>query len=242
MTAWLRLFRYYCAPGTEYLASDPVDVPGLNELLQGCKARASDVVFSEMRSNDQTADPFTILSPELCLMLVELLSRQDVANLRLASASFTQLPQLYFQHLVHNEMPWVWEVDALQSAEIDWHDLWCKLFAADGGSGMDEKQRKWESEKEMEANSNAFDETEQQGTKRSDLDYDKVWRPIWTKAKEAANAEIEAAKVDGRWQYRKDGELRGLRNRRRIHQDIDEILRRIAALTQEDRESVPACA
>ena len=76
-------------------------------------------------------------------MIVDLLSRRDVANLRLASLSFVQLPQTYFHQLVKTEMPWVWEIESLQPNQIDGHELWRKLSAADGGPCKDEEERKW---------------------------------------------------------------------------------------------------
>lgn len=69
-----------------------------------------------MIESAEHSDPFSRLPSELQHILLEQFSRQDVANLRLVSPAFKQLPQNYFRHLVETEMPWLWEVSGLPEA------------------------------------------------------------------------------------------------------------------------------
>ncbi|KAI6844494.1 hypothetical protein KC340_g6380 [Hortaea werneckii] len=140
---------YSASPGTEYLAADPVDVPGLSTLIQSCLVKREDVCESVFdpsgpsRPKATHSDPFSRLSPELQHILLGRLSRQDVANIRLVSPAFKQLPQSYFRHLVETEMPWLWEVSELPKHLIDFYRLWCRLHEADGGSQEDLHEREW---------------------------------------------------------------------------------------------------
>ncbi|KAK3063712.1 hypothetical protein LTR53_018801, partial [Teratosphaeriaceae sp. CCFEE 6253] len=119
-------------------------VAGLSSLIASSVqtgARIRSTIFEPGQAVDREQDALATLSPESHHILLRLLARRDVANLRLASPCFRQLPQSYFRRLVETEMPWVWELSAQQGKPLDWHALWCKLHAADGGSGLDEKYR-----------------------------------------------------------------------------------------------------
>jgi hypothetical protein len=137
---------YHHIPGTEYLAANPVVVPALTKLIESRPKATSDVVFNQLHiSASGTQDLFQTLSAELRIMLLEMLGSRDVANLRLCSRSFSQLPQTFFRHLIAREMPWVWELhDTSESTldrNIDWFALWTRLSASDGGACVDEKKR-----------------------------------------------------------------------------------------------------
>lgn len=173
---------YNHVPGTEYLATNPVDVPELTRLIESCAKASSDAVFSLPAIPTSARDPFHDLSPELRAILLEMLERRDVANLRLSSKAFSQLPQTYFRQLIEKEMPWVWELHDTHSGTepkrgIDWFALWNKLSASDGGDCVDEQKRAESSEPHS---------------------------------------------YDGKL------EIKGLRNRRMIHRDINVILDMIA--------------
>ena len=133
-------------PGTEYLATNPVVVPKLTELIESCATASSDVVFSQLAIPASAHDPFETLSPELRTMVLERLGPRDVSNLRLSSKEFSQLPQTYFKHLVAEEMPWIWELHDTHTGSaprrgIDWFALWNRLRASDGSDCADEKRR-----------------------------------------------------------------------------------------------------
>jgi hypothetical protein len=138
--------NYHAVVGTEYLASNPTEFPEMASLIRSCTEAASDVVFNQLPTLASTDDPFQTLSPELRLILLEMLEKRDVANLRLSSKTFSQLPRTFFRQLIGDEMPWVWELGCLGSKEIpregvDWFTLWNKLSAADGETCLDEKTR-----------------------------------------------------------------------------------------------------
>lgn len=138
--------HYRHVPGTEYLATNPVDIPELTRFLETRRQRESDVVFKPLVASASEKDPFQDLSPELRAMLLELLPSSDVANLRLSSKAFSQLPQSYFKHLIRQEMPWVWELQDTNSGSetkrgLDWFAVWNDLWVYDGGYCIDEEGR-----------------------------------------------------------------------------------------------------
>lgn len=207
--------------------ADPMNVPGLGDLINGCiGSRNSDVVFEEPRRSGSVHDAFAALFPEIRFMIMRLLSRRDVANLRLASPGFSQLPQTYFRYLVESEMPWVWEVESIAPKQVNWYQLWCDLAAADGGSYSDEKERAWINQRQAKAYEDASAELGSDSHFRNRP----AWKECVAKGLKEAHLEIKAAMEKRTWLRRKETELKGLRNRRRIYGDIEEILRRIASL------------
>ncbi|KAI6903467.1 hypothetical protein KC318_g6973 [Hortaea werneckii] len=167
-----------------------------------------------------------ILPSELQHILLEQLSRQDVANLRLVSPAFKQLPQSYFRHLVETEMPWLWEVSELPKHLIDFYRLWCRLHEADGGSQQDLHEREW-LERTPKRKLNALrDELESKGSSMSAAE----WEERAPKLKEEGDADIQAGYENGMWRRKPTNVLLGLRNRRRIWQDLDVIVRMISEL------------
>lgn len=133
-------------PGTEYLATNPVDIPELTSFLETHPQRLSDVVFKALAASASAQDPFQAFPPELCAVLLELLGPRDVANLRLSSKAFSQLPQTYFKHLIKKEMPWAWELHDIDRGSehnrgVDWYTLWNDLWIQDGGFCADEEWR-----------------------------------------------------------------------------------------------------
>lgn len=225
--------RYHHEPGAEYLAANPVEIPGLNDIFDDCKGRHKEVVFNESKAGS-SPDLFAALSAELRLALLGLLDIRDVANLRLSSRSFRQLPQSYFHRLVLDEMPWVWEVPSLAepAGDFDWHKLWQRLCGADGGACKDEQERSWlrdvrgrafrQLQYELQAQGWFWDEPEFHDKVQAEApDYD-----------DQARKEIREAYASGRWPGKKPTELKGLRNRRRVWRDVEEILRRIEIKNQ----------
>lgn len=137
---------YRHMPGTEYLAANPVKVPALTKLIQSVPEAFDDVVFDQLVTSTTAQDPFQALSPELRIMLLDMLAPKDVANLRLCSKTFCQLPQSYFRRLIEREMPWVWELHDTRNRVppkhgTNWFALWNRLSASDGGACLDEQER-----------------------------------------------------------------------------------------------------
>jgi hypothetical protein len=225
--------EYECHPGTEYLAADPMNIPGLDELIKaGSEGRVSDVAFSPPRTASKTRDVFSTLPIELRRTIAELLPRKDVANLRIASANFTELPQSYFHHLIKTEMPWVWEIEDLHASEVNWYGLWRKLCTADGGSYEDEKKRVWARRHLKKVTDRAKAEVERQGRERENSEWVKLLGAAIEKAKEEVMNVFKILNRQGVWPDKKATELRGLRNRRRIYCDIERILTRIQVLQE----------
>jgi hypothetical protein len=212
----VNLQEYEHVIGTEYLASNPNHIVGLQELFDECSALDGDakdnsMLFTVTRTESTGSDPFSALPPELKLIILFHLDRKEVASLRHVSRSFQQLPQQYFHHLILTEMPWLWEVKCMESKYMNWHKLWCALSAADGGAGMDYTERQRDEYGERMAA--ALHEWGQQ--KIHDLQDKHAWD-------------------DHMAIFPKPTQIHGLRNRRRIYKDIMEMLDRIATLVPED--------
>lgn len=179
-------------------------------------------------------DRLSTLSPELKEMILRRLERKDVANLRLASREFTELPQTYFRQLVETKMPWMWELNSVEWQGLDWYKLWCKLSAADGGPQTDAKERKWKRDLRRGAQKELYAKLEREGKHpaHSSVNYQDLVNERWPVMEQEVAARIEAGYKAGMWPPQNGNVLLGLRNRRRIYQDIEEILRRIDALDQ----------
>ncbi|KAK5133657.1 hypothetical protein LTR08_007511 [Meristemomyces frigidus] len=174
---------------TEYLASDPVDVPGLNEVLRVYTSEdgsASNVVFTTPREDLSRSGPCSRLSSELCQMLMEYLSRAEVASMRFVSKKLKWLKDLKYEK------------------------LWKELFAKES---QDVEKWDWKT-------SHFSEKCELQSAS----------------GKELADAEIKAGYEVGMWPRRNHEVLLGLRNRRRIWQYIEKIVRRIGALPPDEMD------
>lgn len=102
-------------PGDEFLAANPLHVPGLSILLDSARrpqnafdAKASPFGTGSVASED-FGDLFGRLPEELRDMIVAPLGSKDIASLRLASRSFRHLPYTLWHDLMKKEMPWIWE-------------------------------------------------------------------------------------------------------------------------------------
>lgn len=212
----------------------------MQAVIDDCKQPHSAVVFDRPKT-ESSSDPFSSLSAKLRLMILELLGMKDVANLRLASSAFRQLPQSYFRHLIPVEMPWVWEVSALgvQARGIDWYKLWLALRSADGADLNDEKERLWLGKVRGEAYMRLQKEQEERGLKCGTEEYQKPFRERGPNYDEQCEREIREGYASGKWPGKKATEASGLRNRRRVWTDVEEILRRIEVKNERgDREKL----
>lgn len=227
--------EYSCQPGTEYLATDPMSVPGLESLIQsGSEGRTSDIVFKLPKDEPPTPDVFSKLPIELRRMIAEALPSKDFGNLRIASAAFTEVPQSYFHNRIKREMPWVWEIDSLPlpANEVNWFGLWTKLASADGGSYEDEKKRVWARRqlRQLKDRVERMIDGEETGENQAGM-----YEQAMESGKEHIMKQFRALKDVGMWKNdKKATELRGLRNRRRIYCDVEEMLTRIRELRIRD--------
>jgi hypothetical protein len=113
---WWRHIR-----GDEWLAANPCFVPALPPIFErvkdfhpverGYHREVFDVnrVQSRPMREYQPGDVFARLSFELRLEVLSYLGSRDIANLRLVTRVFRQLPQSLFHQLLLREAPWLWE-------------------------------------------------------------------------------------------------------------------------------------
>ena len=95
-------------------------------------------------------DPFSKLSAELTTMIIDHSPSKDIANLRLASATFRALPCTLFRRLLFEDMPWLWEAEDLPVGETDWHELYCMTkHCWLGLKGLQNRKRIWKDIEEI---------------------------------------------------------------------------------------------
>ncbi|MCJ1421091.1 hypothetical protein MMC32_007453 [Xylographa parallela] len=158
-------------PGSEFLAANPVEIPGFSALLNDPMCymgfeQPSQFVFQRhsqklknpsvtnhgtpLWSNSlHSADPFTKFPAELSDMVLACLSSKDIANLRLASSVFRQLPTILFRRLLLEDMPWFWEAQDMPVGNASWYDVYrkakfCWLF-----KGLQNRKRIWKDVEEI---------------------------------------------------------------------------------------------
>jgi hypothetical protein len=216
-----------CRQGTEYLVARPLHLTALDGMIADHMSDGPQgVVFQPPQSTMSNRDTFLSLSRELQDILLRHLDISDVAKLRLSSRCFVQLPQSYFRHLVHTQMPWVWEVSALACMVVDWHRLWKRLALSDGGSGLDEKERAFE----VESFEIQKDECIFAIAAKKDMEYPDSSEDDALDARHRQR--IAEAKESGRWNLKRPlTEIKGLRNRRRIWKAVEQVQDKIGALT-----------
>ena len=155
-------------PGCEYLAANPVEVPGLPQLLTSAHSTHSDAprtVFGWPSQPDQRSaelrrlppstpgagsDPFTKLPAELTNMTLNYLHSKDIAALRHVSRAFRQLPTILFRRLIIEEMPWFWEAQDQPLGGTDWHRLYQSVkFDGSTFKGLRNRRRIWKDVEEI---------------------------------------------------------------------------------------------
>ena len=139
-------------PGCEYLATNPVNVPGLPALLKAAETGpASKCIFpipEDGKASDR--DPFAELLAEINLMIIDYLPAKDIANLRLCTRAVRQLPNILFRRLLLEEMPWMWEVKDTDIAKVDWHSFYFRLkFCCPDLKGLRNRKRIWKDVEEI---------------------------------------------------------------------------------------------
>ncbi|KAF7190902.1 hypothetical protein HII31_08061 [Pseudocercospora fuligena] len=200
--------------GTEHLAANPLFMPGLPPVLQsvvvpsGGDSTLSSGAFSlpnDARLDPSQGDLFGKLPQELILMILSNLPSNDLANLRLASRAFRQLPGSVFQDLVWREMPWLWE--AWTDVSISSYSIWTAR-RDDRGTATTRTA-----------------EDEEGGIPREKmpipnqlLHHNTDWFKLFCTLRRAIQS----------------GSLKGLQNRRRIWTDCQEALSRIDKYREQD--------
>lgn len=232
--------------GSEYLAANPVFVPALKPILAG--AVSSDPGFSIQQSAFSTRshqscnaasfsrvdDPFQHLPNEIIHHLFELLDSSDIAAVRLSSRAFEQLPISLWHGLVVREMPWLYEAWSPDPTPYQWamesaRDWYWRQKAEDQFQ-RETLELRWEIEQYMPealsqwmADEPAFEWT----TECEEKEVLRELKPV-ALPRERTNWYKLYADIIANWD-----KLKGLQNRKRIWQDILQILDKMKKLREE---------
>ncbi|CAF3472992.1 unnamed protein product [Fusarium graminearum] len=188
--------------GNEYLAANPCLIPGFQSLLQSCQN--SDTTDFEPAgttspTHASTNDPFAKLPPEIQHSILVHLDFKDVANLRLTSRVFLQLPNSVLYELTVRNTPWLYE--AWTSRPLS---FWATTTQA-------ELEEQWESTCDVLRSANPT-------------------MPVHQLSRTETNWLQLQIEISRNW-----GKLLGLRNRRRIWKDCEEILNRVDRIQAQDK-------
>lgn len=211
-------------PGKEYLAANPLYVPGLRTILLNAGRNEEELTRnrieeSKLPKRNHTSlqvghdDVFASMIPEIRLLLVSFLDASDLNNLRMASKAFTRLPNSVWRRLVQEEMPWLWE-SWHSSEEVHVPSFWTTVTANDLMLFKEERERY----------SAQLNDVYSPTSKAVDF--------LLPFPKEVPN-QLKLPRGNTNWhgiytQIKKNwSSLKGLRNRQRIWEDVEEIIKRI---------------
>ena len=218
---------WICQPSYEWVMANALYVPGLQDLFKSCTDESADIsprVGALDTAHDQIAriscahDPLCDVPLEIRDELLSYLGSAGIANLRLASRAFTHLPISLWRRLVIKEMPWLWEAwsDAIPS-------YWATKYATetiihqqlDHYEYDDLEERKLTLLPIQWAEDEArYDETTKKPLSRGDSlvlpKHGTNWYKLFVALK-GPEKDLD----------------KGLRNRRRIWRDVEEIVKQI---------------
>jgi hypothetical protein len=232
------------APNGEYLAANPLFVPGLAKILQSTihmEATFSSRAGAFALATDEepkAQDRFNSLPEEIKLQILSFLASSDIANLRLASRAYRQLPIFLWRKLLQKEMPWLWEV---------WDTEEPHPWALVGTAARYKKKQKEIEDREEELKtlqfcreilkeempetleSDAWIEAEERLVSKPKLpdtllaiQAEALENLVWALPPENTNWYEVYTLVTRHWKY-----LKGLQNRRRIWTDVGKITSKI---------------
>ncbi|EWG54867.1 hypothetical protein FVEG_12972 [Fusarium verticillioides 7600] len=96
--------------GDEFLAANPCFVSGLQDVFDSVQNTCSADDISSVVTSPNSTDIFSKPPQEIKLEILLQLDSWDIANLRLSSRTFHHLlPQSLFYHLTLRELPWLYE-------------------------------------------------------------------------------------------------------------------------------------
>lgn len=166
--------------GSEYLAANPVEIPGLEQLLKNChRAIQFDSPGKEVpydvnggvygwtykgpkdpynqyhktpppASSGASTDVFMKLPTELLYKVLDDLGSKDVANLRLVTDAYRQLPIIMFRARILEDMPWLWEARDLPAHQTDWYKMYTMVKGCwQNMKGLKNRKRIWKDVNEI---------------------------------------------------------------------------------------------
>ncbi|CAG9948369.1 unnamed protein product [Clonostachys rosea f. rosea IK726] len=230
---WLHL------PGSEFLAANPCFVPALPPIIASATVNY-DVLYKHSNispvdpSKNQGSDSLSRLPIEIRLHLASLLNASDFANLRLVSRTFHNLPQSFYRSFIHRELPWLWET---------WSDSPYSIYAGFESWELRLRDTNWENRKaKLERDIRSLQDaiisgvdSEQNLRKiktlrdciaKEEAEYKKSREPIPPQRLPCGPDEVDWFGLYCTLSHNFDN-LKGLRNRKRIWKDCDEIVRQI---------------
>lgn len=204
--------------GSEYLAANPLYVPYLPSVLDAAREDNVDKSPELTKTREQGGRAkLESLPLDIHLLIVEFLDSADITSLRIASTAFTKLPSSVWYRLVRDEMPWLWE--AWDEGEIEHTPSPWTMMTANEVKLLLE-QRKHYSEilaKERIPVNGMRDYLLPNPSARPDVKLSRGntnWHQVYVQIKQ-------------NWDR-----LKGLRNRQRIWDDVQEVMRRIKTYEQ----------
>ena len=251
--------------GCEYLAANAVHVPDLNPLLHAAvdDSNAADglagvfLLEQDVQWHRQDIkDPFSVLSAELRLEILEYLDSISIAALRLSSRAFRQLPQSLFYTLLRKELPSLWEIaddDEGEPSPYFWtaysardfapsyrghdcDDIYCSHYCEDDDQAREQYNKEILHYRTVihDEMPELFEDWRAAEPSYADIQDAPEWPPVIPEP-------LRLKKGQTNW-YRlyvslmrkqREGGLKGLKNRERIWKDVACIIERIATCREE---------
>ncbi|CAI6091765.1 unnamed protein product [Clonostachys chloroleuca] len=230
---WLHL------PGSEFLAANPCFVPDLPSIIASVTANQT-VLFEHSRispvasDGHQSSDSLSRLPMEIRLHLASLLNASDFASLRLVSRAFHNLPQSFYRNFIHRECPWLWET---------WCDYPYSIYARFESWELRLRDTSWEKRKaKLEGDIRSLQDAILSGVDpeqnlpnintlrdriaKEEAEYKKLREPIPPQRLPRGPDEVDWFGLYCTLSHNIHN-LKGLRNRKRIWKDCEEIVLRI---------------
>ncbi|KAL2842925.1 hypothetical protein BJY01DRAFT_216253 [Aspergillus pseudoustus] len=203
-------------PDREYLAANPLYVPGLPALLRSAASGDGLIGYkssSATTSPDRGEDRLGSLPMDLRLYIISFLDSNDISSLRAASRAFTQLPNSVWYKLVRKEMPWLWE--AWDEREVEHTPSFWTTITANEIKYIDEIRKSYGKilKQDHKGDEGILDYL----FPRSDGVPEQMKLP-----RASTNWHAVFTAIKGNWD-----KLKGLRNRQRIWEDVEEVISRI---------------
>ncbi|PTB70876.1 hypothetical protein BBK36DRAFT_1134092 [Trichoderma citrinoviride] len=251
-----RGWKWACLLGSEYLAANPIFIPGFREICEAAVSDAEDFDsrgspfperMEEQEEDDDerevSGDPFWKLPTELKHAIAWGLDSKDIAALRLASRAFCHLPMTLWHTLLVREMPWVYEAWCEDATPYPW--------AMADASYLKQKR-------ELEEAYTAERLRRAEVLRTTEPDFYAIWEenepktpavPPELEAQREAFVEKKRAMMPVRlprdktnWHQlyteikRNEGKLKGLRNRKRIWSGVEEIVSNVKRRWEDSME------
>ncbi|CEJ91441.1 hypothetical protein VHEMI07151 [[Torrubiella] hemipterigena] len=228
--------RWKHVSGDEWLAANPCFIPGLSSATERASSDSNDLEFAPLDSVNET-DEFGKLSQEMRVEILRALDPNDTQSWHRSLQSFGKIHESYFREVILVDMPWLWEAwtDASYSSwatqsERELRSKWDRpetqdqaqrellILRLEGKSNLSIYEQVWlEQLLHDETEFNARQNIARQIKLPALVNMKVNWREIY----------IELRKIES--------VDNGLRNRKRVWDDCNYILDRVAYHTASGR-------